>query len=219
MVKSNILALSLLFAGASAFAPSTPVAFTRTSQSIRYMSEEESEPAGALVPIKEDTIEFGAGVVGGVVGLVVGGPVVGLITAAAANYVSKAENDVGEVARSVSTAAIEVYNYLANLDAKYALLKNAQASLQEALDKVKSQNAGNETIEKVEKALASTTDKIKEVNDEYDLVGAGVTSLGVVGDLVEKAVAKAGELNEEYQLTDKATSALKDATEKAKAKM
>ncbi len=60
-----------------------------------------------------------------------------------------------------------------------------------------------ETVKKVEDALANTSSKIKEINDEYDLVGAGQTALGVVGDLVEKAVKKAGEVNEEYQLTDK----------------
>ena len=55
-----------------------------------------------------------------------------------------------------------------------------------------------ESIAKVEAALASTSAKIGEINEEYDLVGASVTALGVVGDLVEKAIKKAGELNEEY---------------------
>lgn len=45
----------------------------------------------------------------------------------------------------------------------------------------------------------------------------GMTALGVVGDLVEKAIVKAGELNEEYQLSSKAADALKEAVDKAKA--
>ena len=44
-----------------------------------------------------------------------------------------------------------------------------------------------------------------------------MTALGVIGDLVEKAVVKAGELNEEYQLSSKALAALSDATASAKA--
>ena len=67
------------------------------------------------------------------------------------------------------------------------------------------------TIEKVESALASTTSKTAEINDEHDLVGAGTTALGVIGDLVEKA----GELNEEYKLSDKAKDALSSAVAKA----
>ena len=47
-------------------------------------------------------------------------------------------------------------------------------------------------------------------------MGAGSTALGVVGDLVEKAVAKASELEKEYSLTDKAKDALSKAVDKAK---
>jgi len=96
-------------------------------------------------------------------------------------------------------------------------LNKAKGSLESALEKLKSQDSVDPAaVEKVEKALASTKAKIAEVNDEYDVVGAGVTALGVVGDLVEKTVAKVGELNEEYQLTAKAKEALGGAVAKAK---
>jgi phage-related minor tail protein len=184
------------------------------------MSEEtEVEPAagGKLVAIKEETVEFTAGILGGVAGFVVGGPVLGAIGAATANYVSKMDNEATEVVGAVSKSALEVYNYLATLDNKYEVLGSAQSSLESALDKLKSQNQIDPAaIEKVENALASTKTKIEEVNDEYDLVGSGMTALGVVGDLVEKTIKKVGELNEEYELTDKAKTALSSAVEKAK---
>jgi hypothetical protein len=183
------------------------------------MSEEE-EPAasaGSLVPIKEETIEFTAGLIGGAAGLVIGGPVVAAIGAAAANYVSKSDNDAGDIVGQVSKAAIEVYNYLAGLDDKYEVLNKAQSSLEGALDKLKTQESVDpDAVEKVEKALAATKAKITEVNDEYDLVGAGMTALGVVGDLVEQTVKKVSVLNEEYSLTDKAQDALDGAVAKAK---
>eukprot|EP00587_Corethron_hystrix_P009664 CAMPEP_0113318474 /NCGR_PEP_ID=MMETSP0010_2-20120614/13031_1 /TAXON_ID=216773 ORGANISM="Corethron hystrix, Strain 308" /NCGR_SAMPLE_ID=MMETSP0010_2 /ASSEMBLY_ACC=CAM_ASM_000155 /LENGTH=217 /DNA_ID=CAMNT_0000175789 /DNA_START=284 /DNA_END=937 /DNA_ORIENTATION=- /assembly_acc=CAM_ASM_000155 len=213
MVKANILSFLLFLSGASAFAPSTQLAFTRT---VRHMSESEGS---SMVPIKEETVEFTAGIIGGAVGLVIGGPVVAAIGAAAANYASKVEGETGTVIGSVSKTAIEVYNYLTQLDAKYEVLKTAQSKLEESLEKVKAQNADTDTIQQIEDALTKVTSSISEVNDEYDLVGAGVTALGVVGDLVEKAVKKASELNEEYQLTDKATSALADASSKAKSKV
>mmetsp|Transcript_14487 Transcript_14487/g.31855 ORF Transcript_14487/g.31855 Transcript_14487/m.31855 type:complete len:185 (+) Transcript_14487:486-1040(+) len=180
------------------------------------MSESEGS---SMVPIKEETVEFTAGIIGGAVGLVIGGPVVAAIGAAAANYASKVEGETGTVIGSVSKTAIEVYNYLTQLDAKYEVLKTAQSKLEESLEKVKAQNADSATIQQIEDALGGVTSKISEINDEYDIVGAGVTALGVVGDLVEKAVKKASELNEEYQLTDKATSALADASSKAKSKV
>lgn len=99
---------------------------------------EPESTGGALVPIKEETIEFTAGLIGGALGFAVGGPVLGALAAAAANYASKTDKEVGEVVQAVSKASIEVYNYLATLDAKYEVLTKAKGSLEDALEKVKS---------------------------------------------------------------------------------
>lgn len=222
MVKiSNLVAPCLVIGNAMAFAPSS---FGRSFTSGPLFEEAEAEVETkedvSLVAINEDTVEFTAGLIGGAVGLVVGGPVLGAIAAAAANNVARSDLQASEIVQTVSKSAIEVYNYLAALDAKYELLMNAQKSLENSLAKVKQSDSVNaETVEKIENALASTKAKIEELNNEYDLVGAASTSLGVVGDLVEKAVKKVGELNEEYKLTDKALTAVEGAVDKAKAKM
>jgi len=137
-------------------------------------------------------------------------------SAAAANYAAKNEAEVGEVMTAVSKSSIEVYNYLSKLDAKYEVLDNAKQTLESTLEKVKSsEKADPAVVEKVEKALSSTTSKIKEINDEYDLVGAGTTALGVIGDLVERAIKKAGELNEDYKLSERALESVKAAASSA----
>lgn len=247
MKLSTALVLGLSATTASAFAPASsqsaqqfrPASAVVTAQpsTALFMSddaaaveEEAAAPAapptppssggtgGKLVPIKEETVEFTAGLLGGLVGLSLGGPALAAVTAAAANYASKTDAEVGEVVSAVSKTAIEIYNYLAKLDDKYSVLAKAKTSLEDALTKVKSQgNVDPDTIAKLESALESTNAKIAEINDEYDLVGAGSTALGVVGDLVEKAVAKASELEKEYSLTDKAKEALSKAVDKAKA--
>lgn len=227
MVKyTNILVSALVVGSATAFAPTS---FNRAaSRSAIFMSDEapaapEAPPAApvkttAIVPVNEETVEFTAGLLGGIVGFAVGGPVLGAITAAAANYASKTDAEVGEILSAVSKSSIEIFNYFSKLDSKYEVLGKAKVQLENALEKVKSSETSNpETIEKIESALSSTNKKIKEINDEYDLVGTGMTALGVIGDLVEKAIIKAGELNEEYELSSKATKALSDAVEKAKA--
>ena len=172
---------------------------------------------GALVPIKEETVEFTAGIIGGAAGLVLGGPLLAAIGAAAANYASKMDGDVSEAIQAVSKSSIQVFNYLAKLDKKYEVLQKAQTSLENSLEKLKQREGVNpETISKVESALANTKTKIVEINDEYDLVGGATTALGVFGDLVEKAVKKVSELNEEYQLSSKAKESLSKAVDKAK---
>ena len=241
-MKINTLLLQLALIGsASAFSPSViPTSRAFVSKPLfaeEAAAEESAEPAapapapapaapvveesastgGALVPIKDETIEFTAGLLGGAIGFAIGGPVLGALTAAVANYASKTDKEIGDVVQAVSKSSIEVYNYLATLDAKYEVLTKAQDSLKDALEKVKSADSVNpETVKKVEDALANTSSKISEINNEYDLVGAGSTALGVIGDLVEKAVVKLGDLNDEYKLTEKAQESLKGAVDKAK---
>jgi len=224
MVKFTQLIVLLAIGSSAAFTPPAPTrsqAFVRTPSPLRLSEEAatKSEPdvAGKLVPIKEETVEFTAGILGGAVGFIVGGPVLGAIGAAIANYASKSEQEIGTIMQSVSRSSIEIFNYLTKLDAKYEILTKAQSSLQSALDKLKAEAGDNkEQIAKVESALEATTSKIKEINDEYDLVGTGVTALGVIGDLVEKAIVKAGELNDEYKLSDKAKEAVNKAVSSAK---
>ena len=134
-----------------------------------------------------------------------------------ANFASKTDEDVGDVVQNLSKTTLEVYNYFVKLDNKYALLNKAQSALQKSYDQLKESGGDPEALEKVEKALADTTGKINEVNEEYDVVGAGLQALGIVGDVTEKAVKKTIELNAEYKLTDKALDAIQKAIEKVKA--
>jgi hypothetical protein len=216
---NSILALVALCSySASAFsvAPAFSTSRPQPKWTVLTMASDDDAP-GAIVPIKEETVEFTSGILGGVAGLLIGGPVLGLITAAAANFVSKSDGEASDVVQAVSKSAIQIFNYLSNIDQKYELLNKAKSSLTGALDKLKAQETVDpEAVAKVEEALATTTKKIAEINDEYDVVGAGVTALGVVGELVEKAITKAGELNAEYKLTDKAAESLKTAVDKAK---
>lgn len=165
-----------------------------------------SEPTGALVAISQENVEFTAGVIGAALGLYMGGPYLAAIIAAAANLASKSE---GNAVGTLSKSGIQVYNSLLGLNAKYELSDKAGKTLSEAVSKLKtSDSVDPEFIEKIEEALATATSKITQVNDEYDLVGAFKTALGVIGDIVQQTVKKAGELNEQYDLTTKAKDAL-----------
>ena len=176
-----------------------------------------AEEGGKLVPVNAQTVEFTAGILGGVAGFLVGGPFIGAVGAAAANYFSKMDGDAPDAVQAVSKSSIEVFNYLANLDKKYEILTKAKSSLSASLEKLKeNKSVDPSVISKVENTLANTNAKIKELNNEYVLVGGATTALGVVGDLVQKSVTKAGELNKEYDLSSKAKDSLSKAVEKAK---
>ena len=200
--------------------PKPPVTAKMTMEELLRDAEEEDdgiyeEPAGKLVPIKKETIEFTAGMLGGAVGFAVGGPWAAAVGAALANYMSKIpETDIGEMVVAVSTTTIEIYNFFAKLDTKYNVLEKTQSNLEATLSDLKAKNADDSTVRKVEIALSTTTSKIQDLNDEYDLVGSTMSGLGFVGEVVENSIKKAGELDSDYQLTNKAMKTIKTAVKK-----
>lgn len=112
MMKSClVLALA---APAAGFAPQV-APFGRPATAVAM--SDEAPKTSAIVPINEETVEFTAGLLGGGVGFVVGGPVLGAVGAAAANYASKTDAEVGEVLSAVSKTSIEVFNYFSKVGA------------------------------------------------------------------------------------------------------
>jgi len=175
------------------------------------------EKGGALVVMNEAAVEFTAGVIGGVAGFAVAGPIGAVAVATVANYMSRQDGDLSVVVQSISKSAIEMYNYLLKLENKYDILYNTKISLEDALDKLKeSEGANGEAIDKVEKAIAKTVSRMAEISDEYDLWGEATGALSVVGDLVEKTVTKIGILNRDLQLFDRLFTVMMEAAATAK---
>lgn len=144
----------------------------------------------------------------------------GAVTAGLANYASRIEDgDAGEIVRAVAKTAVDVYNFLAELDAKYEITERGRQSLKSAVDWVKErENVDPALVEKIEKAVVDVAAGLRDINDEYDFTGAGLSLLDAVGDLVEESVKSISGMNKEYQLSDKAMASLKDAVEKVKEK-
>ncbi len=86
----------------------------------RPMSEEGSK--FELVPLEKTNIENSVAVTGGILGFVLGGPVIGLILAAVTSYVAKKDNDSGEALRGIGKTVIESYNFINKLNSKFVLL-------------------------------------------------------------------------------------------------
>jgi len=73
-----------------------------------------------------------------------------------------------------------------------------------------------DSLEKFEGTISEAKNKVISLNDEYDLVGGSVSVLGAVGDVLEKAINKADEVNKEYKLSDKAITAVNEAIDSVK---
>ena len=196
---------------------STPVSAPSPTFVAKRERQPRDEKGGALVVMNEASVEFTAGVIGGVAGFAVAGPLGAVAVATVANYLSRREDDISTVVQSVAKAAIEIYNYLLKLESKYDILYQTKVSLEDALDKLKETEGTNgEAIDKIEKALANTVSRMSEISDEYDLWGEATGALGVVGDLVEKTVTKISILNRDLQLFERLFSVMMEAAATAR---
>ena len=184
-----------------------------------YMDDGSTVPSdSALVPVNVATIEFTSGLIGAAIGLAVGEPMAGAVAATVANYASRQDgSDAGEAVSAVSAAAIRGYNYLAQLTLKYEVLDQAKSSVGGALNTVKKRDGVDEAlVEKLELGLVGTIKKMKELNDKYDAVNAGVMAMGVVGDLVEKTAINVDGFSREYRPGDRLAAAVREGIDKAR---
>jgi hypothetical protein len=185
----------------------------------------------ALVPINESTVQFTAGTLGALAGLLLGGgPFLAIFLSATANYLSRKDDeplaqpgkDIATYAspkRIVDTAsqtALLIYNFLAQFERDYKIVDGTFKLLEGAVDKAKqSEESGSETIVALESTLGGVAKNIEKLNQDFDLVGGAGTVLNSVGDLVENSVDKVVKLNEEYKLTDRMGGVVKGAVAKA----
>mmetsp|Transcript_33857 Transcript_33857/g.49777 ORF Transcript_33857/g.49777 Transcript_33857/m.49777 type:complete len:370 (-) Transcript_33857:276-1385(-) len=175
------------------------------------LTSSETPTNSAIVLINDSTIEFTAGLVGGTVGLVLGGPALAAFTASLANYISKKssdESDISDIVKNVSKSAISAYNYLVKVNSDYELLSKAKGGVDGAINKASENNP------KI-KELTGLTDTIGKTIGGYDVVNVGASALGVVGDIVERTFDTFAEINKDYKVAEKAKASVMDAVKLA----
>lgn len=184
------------------------------------MMSEETEK-GVIIPVNEESIKASSAVVGGLAGFVIGGPVFGVIFAAAANYIASKENEVSEVTLGVGQVSLQTWNFLLKMNGKYDLVDKAGDVVNSGIDKIKEKDT-NGVVDKVQGAISTVAQTATDLNEEYDLGEKAKNVLGSAGQLSNKAIEKGLELNEEYDVTGQVTAKVKDvastAVEKAQKK-
>mmetsp|Transcript_17555 Transcript_17555/g.17630 ORF Transcript_17555/g.17630 Transcript_17555/m.17630 type:complete len:253 (-) Transcript_17555:89-847(-) len=195
--------------------PVTPVTATPETP---VTTPSSTESGLAVIPVDLDNMGTAVGVFGGVLGLILAGPVGGIVLASITKYVSKKENDSGEALRGLGKTIIESYNFLTKINGKYGLIDKATKTVDSAVS-----SAGvsdNEALDTVKKTVATTKSKYDEINKEYDIVAKGKQLLTAAGTLSDAALEKFEELNAKYDFvaTAKSTTSTvaKKVTEKVK---
>ena len=190
-INISFVFIVLTFAIASGFniRPSIP-RISKSYKSIKgplFMGENTE-----IVPLEKQNIENAAAVTGGILGLVLVGPIGALVLAAITNYVVKKENDSGEALRGLGKTVIESYNFLNKLNSKYNLTGKTAETLSKSLSSVETDS---ETLDTVKKTVTTTVTKIDELNKEYDFVTKGKQVASAAAVLSDTAIEKLEELN------------------------
>lgn len=180
---------------------------TFNSLSRLRMSDAPTPEPSSIIPVDKENVENAAAFTGGILGFVLAGPVGGIILAALTNYVSKKENESGEALRGIGKTVVESVNFLRKLNGKYQVTDKVAETVSKAVD-----TGDNEVIGTVKTASS----KVKELNDEYDLVGKGKDVIGVAKTLSEAALEKIEELNSKYDFIELAKKTANTAVEKIK---
>lgn len=183
-----LLAIAVL---SSAFRISNRPLGIRSLNALRMMSDEPSAQT-SIVPVDKENIENAAAFTGGILGFVLGGPVVGIVLAAVTNYVSKKDNESGEAIRGLGKTVVESYNFLSKLNDKYKVVDTVTETVSDVVDK----NAADiEALGTVKSTISSTTTKVAEITKEYDLLTKGKDALIAARNLSDAALEKVEELN------------------------
>lgn len=186
----------------SSFRSSFPVnrAFTGRRQSkftqLRFSDNASEDKKYNLVPVDKVNTENAAAVTGGILGFILGGPIIGAVLAAVTNYAAKKDDDSGEALRGFGKTVVESFNFLTKLNSKYNLLPSFTKKIDNALSSAAREN---EAIGKVKETLSSTVDKVSELNQEYQLVEKGKELVVAAATLSDTAIEKALELNKKVK--------------------
>lgn len=183
----------------------SPVVRSVRSNSVRLFSEEPSkEPLKEtttrtdLVTLDKANIESASAITGGVVGFAVGGPLFGLLIAAISNYVAKKDSDAGTALRGFGTSVIESYNFLKTLDGKYDVTGTVSNSVNKLVISAEGESEG---FKKVTKTWIDVSTKIKDISDDFDILGKSKQAATAAADLSDAALEKIAELNAQVSLS------------------
>lgn len=166
---------------------------SRLPSLVRLQMADSEKGSYELVPLDKTNIQNAASFTGGLLGLVLFGPIGAALLAATVNYVSKKDNDAGEALRGLGKTVVESVNFFKKVDSKYELTDKIVDTVTTSVSNIKTEPG---TLDTVKSTVSSVVSKVKELNEEYDLVSKGKEVIGIAGTLSDAALEKVDELNQ-----------------------
>jgi hypothetical protein len=115
-------------------------------------------------------IPVAAAAAGGVVGLLVGGPIVGLVAGIGAGYAATTEGPSGDIARAAGDVAISVGESARQINEKHHVTHKVQESIKVIVDKAYEANEKHHIVSRVSRFFQFLREKFVEFEGRTHLV-------------------------------------------------
>lgn len=122
---------------------------------------------------QEDIISsqtWSAGVAGGVVGTLIGGPILGIVTGSAAAYYSQREGAAGDISRAVGEIGRATGQKAKELNDKHQLVDKSKEAAGQAWKKVQEMNEQHHIDKKAKAAASEAWENLKEFDREHGVL-------------------------------------------------
>ena len=145
----------------------------------------------------EESVTMGAGVAAGVVGLLVGGPVLAILTGFGTAYATKLTGASGDTARAIGQVALETRTKAIELDRQHNLVQKARDAVAATWEKAKEFDRTHNVLEKSKAFLMWSWESIQEQNRKHHILERAINATGELVAFVVTKIAKSCQSDEQ----------------------
>jgi hypothetical protein len=149
------------------------------------------EPDEETEEEQQQTLTVSAGVAGGVVGLLVGGPILAILTGFGTAYATQQEGAAGDAARAVGQLAVEAKQKAVQVDRKHNLVQKGQVAATQAWEKAKEIDRQHNILDKTKAFCVWSWETAREQNRKHHLLERAVAATGRFISLVVRKLGNA----------------------------
>lgn len=144
-----------------------------------------------------EKVAWSAGLAGGVVGTLVGGPVLGIVAGGASAYYSKKEGAAGDISRAIGEIGSASYLKAKELNQKHHLLDKSRKAASSAWTKAKELNKKNHILDKSKVVTKKALSRAKKFDEKHHVVKSFASFvLLCIKELIKIAEQVGGRLQE-----------------------
>jgi hypothetical protein len=136
-----------------------------SSESYSMMPEESVSEGKSERP---NSLE--AGIAGGVVGTLIGGPLLGVVAGGASAYYSTQGGAAGDVSRAIGEIGAASYSKAKELNRKHSLIDKSKRAAASAVKKAQDLNQKHHLLNRSKEAAGAAFDKAKKFDEKHTVV-------------------------------------------------